>query len=93
MELNFCLIIIINIGTKSLSKRASPSIHGEYIDDPACIWFGKLLAFTKMSFSGYKKFKFRYFAIAGSKFAIIKLTSYKIFTNLEMITYYYYFTS
>ena len=48
MELNFCLIIIINIGTKSLTKRASPSIHGEYIDDPACIWFWKLLAFTKM---------------------------------------------
>ena len=52
MELNVCLIIIINIGTKSLSKRASPSIHGEYIDDPVCIWFGKLLAFTKMQKKG-----------------------------------------
>ena len=47
MELNFCLIIIINIGTKSLTKRALPSIPGEYIDDPACICFGKLLV-TKM---------------------------------------------
>ena len=48
MGLKFCLIIIINIGTKSHSKRASSSIHGEHIDDPACIWFGKLLAFTEM---------------------------------------------